>query len=180
MQFDLEKTVAVLSRTPATLTAMLKDLPDEWTHANEGPDTWSAYEVIGHLIHGEQTDWIPRLKIILEHGESRTFDPFDRPAQSRSTNGKPIEDLLDQFAMLRQRNLVVLDDVKLTAGDLERVGRHPELGRVTTKELLATWMAHDLSHVAQVARIMARQYATEVGPWHVYLSILRDRTQSPG
>src|SRR5215510_3238234 len=175
MEFDLNKATAVLARTPATLRTLLKELPRDWVETNEGANTWSPYDVIGHLIHGERTDWITRVKIILEHGESRPFDPFDRFAQFEESKGKTLEDLLDEFAALRERNLATLREMKIGVGDFEKTGQHPALGRVTLKELLATWVTHDLDHIAQVARTMAKQYASEVGPWQAYISILHDR-----
>jgi DinB superfamily len=175
MEFDLEEAMAALTRTPAALKAMLSGLPRNWTENNEGPETWSPYDVIGHLIHGERVDWISRARIILEHGEARPFDPFDRFAQFEESKGKKLEDLLDEFAALRERNLATLRGMKIGAGDFEKTGQHPALGRVTLKELLATWVAHDLDHIAQVARTMAKQYGSEVGPWQSYISILHDR-----
>jgi hypothetical protein len=175
MQFDLDQALAVLSRTPAALKALLLDLPREWTRNNEGSETWSPYDVVGHLIHGEQVDWIPRARIILEHGEARPFDPFDRWAQFTESQGKTLAELLDEFAALREQNLNALGELKIGAAELEKTGQHPALGRVTLKELLATWVAHDLDHLGQIARTMAKQYASEVGPWSAYLSILRDR-----
>jgi len=175
MKFDLDEAMAALSRTPATLKTMLSGLPRNWTKNNEGPETWSAYDVVGHLVHGERVDWIARAKIILEHGEARPFDPFDRFAQFEESEGKTLEDLLDEFAALRERNLAALREMKIIAGDFEKTGQHPALGRVTLKELLATWVTHDLDHIAQVARTMAKQYAGEVGPWQAYISILHDR-----
>jgi len=175
MEFDLEEAIAALARTPAALKAMLSGLPPNWTENNEGPETWSPYDVIGHLIHGERVDWISRAKIILEHGEARPFDPFDRFAQFEESKGKKLEALLDEFAALRERNLATLRGMKIGAGDFEKTGQHPALGRVTLKELLATWVTHDLDHIAQVARTMAKQYASEVGPWQAYISILHDR-----
>jgi len=175
MEFDLDSAMAVLTRTPATLRTMLKDLPRDWVETNEGADTWSPYDVIGHLIHGERADWIARAKIILEHGESRPFDPFDRFAQFEESEGKTLAELLEEFAALRERNLATLRDMKIGAGDFEKTGQHPALGRVMLKELLATWVTHDLDHIAQIARTMAKQYMTEVGPWQAYISILHDR-----
>jgi hypothetical protein len=175
MEFDLDKTMAVLTRTPATLRILLKDLPRDWVETNEGANTWSPYDVIGHLIHGERADWIARAKIILEHGESRPFDPFDRFAQFEESEGKTLAELLEEFAALRERNLATLRDMKIGAGDFEKTGQHPALGRVMLKELLATWVTHDLDHIAQIARTMAKQYMTEVGPWQAYISILHDR-----
>jgi hypothetical protein len=175
MEFDLEEAMAALTRTPAALKAMLSGLPRNWTENNEGPETWSPYDVIGHLIHGERVDWISRAKIILEHGEARPFDPFDRFAQFEESKGKTLEDLLEEFASLRGRTLATLREMKIGAVDLVKAGQHPALGRVTLKELLATWVTHDLDHIAQVARTMAKQYASEVGPWQAYISILHDR-----
>jgi hypothetical protein len=180
MEFDFEDAMATLTRTPAALKAMLSGLPRNWTENNEGPETWSPYDVVGHLIHGERVDWMSRAKIIFEQGESRPFDPFDRFAQFEESKGKTLEDLLDEFAALRERNLEALREMKIGAGDLEKTGQHPALGRVTLKELLATWVAHDLDHIAQVARTMAKQYASEVGPWQAYISILHDRKSQSG
>jgi uncharacterized damage-inducible protein DinB len=175
MKFELDEAMATLSRTPAALKVMLSGLPRNWVKNNEGPETWSPYDVIGHLIHGEQVDWIQRAKIILEHGETRPFDPFDRFAQFEESKNKTLEVLLEEFAALRERNLATLREMKLGAGDFEKIGQHPALGKVTLKELLATWVTHDLDHIAQIARTMAKQYATEVGPWQAYISILHDR-----
>jgi uncharacterized damage-inducible protein DinB len=175
MEFDLDKAMAVLARTPATLRTLLKDLPRDWVETNEGANTWSPYDVIGHLIHGERADWIARAKIILEHGESRPFDPFDRFAQFEESEGKTIAELLEEFAALRERNLATLREMKVSAGDFEKTGQHPALGRVTLKELLATWVTHDLDHIAQIARTMAKQYTAEVGPWEAYITVLHDR-----
>ncbi len=175
MEFDLDKAIAVLSRTPATLATLLRDLPRDWIANNEGSDTWSPFDVIGHLIHGERADWIPRARIILQHGESRPFDPFDRFAQFEESRGKTLEELLETFADLREQSLQSLRDMNLGAAELALTGAHPALGRVTLKELLATWVTHDLDHIAQVARVMAKQYTSEVGPWTEYISILHDR-----
>src|SRR5262245_28472292 len=144
MEFDLKQAVAMLASTPGTLQAMLQDLPLEWTQNNEGPETWSPYDVLGHLIHGERADWIPRARIILEHGESRAFEPFDRFAQFTESQGKTLTELLGEFAALRKQNLDALRRLQLSSDDLERVGQHPALGRVTLKEMLATWVTHDL------------------------------------
>jgi DinB family protein len=175
MKFELDEAMSMLSRTPATLKAMLSGLPRNWVENNEGPETWSPFDVIGHLIHGERTDWIQRAKIIMEHGEARAFDPFDRFAQFEESKGKTLGELLEDFAALRERNLATLREMKVGAVDFEKTGRHPALGIVTLKELLATWVTHDLDHIAQVARTMAKQYATEVGPWQAYITILHDR-----
>ncbi len=177
MKFNLDDAIEVLSRTPSVLNAMLAGLPDEWTKQNEGPETWSPYDVVGHLAHGERTDWIARLKMILEYGESRTFEPFDRFAQFEESKGKTLDELLDEFTAARERNLAVLREWALTGDDLEKTGRHPEFGSVKLRELLATWTVHDLAHLAQIARTMAKQYGTEVGPWTAYLSILKGRDE---
>jgi hypothetical protein len=170
--FVIEEAVAILGRTPATLDAMLRGLPDGWIAAHEGGDTWSPFDVIGHLIHGERTDWVPRAKIIREHGESRAFDKFDRFAQFEVSKGRTLDSLLDEFARLRADNLRELASLNLTDADLDRRGLHPELGVVTMRQLLATWTAHDLDHVVQLSRVLARQYSDEVGPWRAYLRII--------
>jgi DinB superfamily len=170
--FVMAEAVAILSRTPATLDAMLRGLPDGWITANEGGDTWSAFDVLGHLIHGEQTDWLPRARIILTEGQARPFDKFDRFAQFAGSEGRTLEGLLDEFASLRERNVGELLALGLTDADLDGRGRHPELGDVTLRQLLATWVAHDLDHVMQISRVLARQYADEVGPRRVYLRII--------
>lgn len=175
MRFDLEDALALLSRTPATLAALLDSLPEGFTAGSEGGETWSPFDVVGHLIHGEQTDWMPRLRTILEHGTARAFERFDRLAQFEISKGQSLRQLLDEFAVLRARNLQELDALNLTADDLRRQGTHPELGTVTAEQLLATWVVHDLDHVVQVARTMAKQYRVEVGPWERYLSVLHDR-----
>lgn len=170
--FVMEEGVAILSRTPATLDALLRGLPDGWIVAHEGGDTWSPFDVIGHLIHGERTDWMPRARIILEHGEARAFDKFDRFAQIAISQGRTLPGLLDEFATLRQENLRELATLAPTDRDLDRCGQHPELGVVTLRQLLATWVAHDLDHVVQISRVLARQYSDEVGPWRAYLRII--------
>jgi DinB family protein len=171
-RFVMAEAVAILVRTPAALDALLRDLPEGWITAHEGGDTWSPFDVIGHLIHGERTDWIPRARIILEHGEARAFDTFDRFAQFADSKGKTLAELLDDFAALRLDNLHALTAMRLTDADLDRRGRHPQLGVVTLRQLLATWVAHDLDHLVQVSRAIARQYSDEVGPWRAYLRII--------
>jgi hypothetical protein len=173
-QFDFEDAVAVLKRTPASLSALLNGLPETWIEATEGEGTWSPYDVIGHLIHGERTDWIPRARHILA-GETRPFETFDRTAQFRESQGKSLGELLEIFTDLRRENVAVLVEMNLTEADFERKGLHPELGDVTLGQLLATWVVHDLDHVAQIARTMAKVYGEATGPWTAYLSILRDR-----
>ena len=170
--FVMGEAIAILSRTPATLDAMLRGLPEGWISADEGGGTWSPFDVIGHLVHGERTDWIPRAKIILAHGEARVFDTFDRFAQFKASEGETLGSLLDEFALLRADNLRELAALRLTDGDLDRRGMHPGLGAVTLRQLLSTWTAHDLDHVSQVARVLARQYSDEVGPWRAYLRII--------
>jgi hypothetical protein len=172
MDFDLSAGIAVLSRTPQTLRAMLAGLPSSWIDATEGPDTWSPYVIVGHLIHGERTDWIARARIILAQGPDRRFTPYDRFAQFHESEGKPLADLLDEFAHLRAENLTVLAGWRLTDGQLDLTGEHPAFGSVTLRQLLATWVAHDLGHVAQTARVMAKQYREAIGPWRAYLPIM--------
>jgi DinB superfamily len=173
MQHNLQHTISLLARTPATLDALLRELPQEWTMRNEGGNTFHAFDVLGHLIHGERTDWMPRTKRILEFGESRAFDRFDRRAQERDSQSKSLPELLDEFARLRAANLAELRALKLTDQDLNRRGLHPELGTVTLSQLLATWAAHDLTHLHQISRIMAHQYREAVGPWTAYLGVMQ-------
>jgi hypothetical protein len=171
--FSLPDAIALLTRTPATLGALLRGLPDTWVRSNEGKDTWSAFDIMGHLVVGERTDWMPRLRIILEHGEARPFDPFDRFAQSRESQDKSLDQLLDEFARLRKENLTALQALNLQSQDFTRRGKHPALGVVTLSELLATWAAHDLTHLHQLSRVMAHQYRDAVGPWSAYLGVLQ-------
>jgi DinB family protein len=170
--FVIAEGIAILERTPPTLDALLRGLPDGFVFGNEGGETWSPFDVIGHLIHGEETDWIPRARIILEHGEARAFDKFDRFAQAEASRGRTLASLLDEFATLRQTNLRALTAMRLTDKDLERTGRHPVFGPVTLGQLLATWVAHDLDHVMQISRVLGRQYSDAVGPWKAYLRII--------
>jgi hypothetical protein len=163
---------AQLAATPALLDAWLRPLPPGWTARNEGDNTWSPFDVVGHLIHGEKADWIPRLRIILEHGERQPFEPFDRFAQFKDAEGKTLGDLLDEFSLLRAQSLASLRRYALTDADLERPGTHPALGRVTVRQLLTTWMVHDLDHVTQIARVLAHQYRDDVGPWRAYLRVI--------
>jgi len=171
MEFELEHAIPILRRTPATLNSLLRDLPEPWLINNEGPETWSPNDIVGHLIHGEESDWIARAKIILEHGEARSFDPFDRFAMLKS-KGKPIAELLDTFTRLRTQSLQQLESLNLTPDLLDKRGTHPEFGVVTLKQLLSTWVVHDLGHVRQIARVMAKQYRDEVGPWKAYLPVV--------
>ena len=170
--FVMEEATALLSRTPSTLDALLRGLPESWTLAHEGGETWSPFDVIGHLIHGEEVDWIPRAKIILADGDTRAFEKFDRLAQLTASAARTLPNLLDDFARLREANLRELASLSLTNVDLDRLGRHPELGVVTLRQLLATWVAHDLDHVMQISRVLGRQYSDEVGPWRAYLRII--------
>lgn len=171
--FDLAHTVALLERTPSALTALLGGLPDGWVFANEGPETFNPFDVIGHLIHGEKTDWIPRARIVLEFGESRPFDRYDRLAQQRDSVGKSLGDLLSEFAELRRDNLETLRGFRLGPEQLARRGTHPVLGTVSLSQLLATWAVHDLTHLHQISRVMAHQYRDAVGPWTRFLGVLR-------
>lgn len=172
MGFDLSETLDILERTPAVLDTLLRGTSASWNSINEGPDTWSAFDVVGHLIFAEETDWMPRARIILEHGEDRPFEPFDRFAQLTRFAGWTLDALLDRFAELRRVNLETVRGWGLSADQLALPGRHPELGPVTLGQLLATWTVHDLNHIAQISRVMAKRYAHEVGPWRAYLSIL--------
>lgn len=170
--YDLVGIAAVLERTPSVLRGMLEGLPETTVHANEGGESWSPFGVVGHLVHGEKTDWIPRLRIILTEGEDRPFDPFDRFAQFETSQGKSIDELLDEFEELRAANLETLAGLLAGGIDLYAPGTHPELGRVTAGELLSTWATHDLGHIAQVARVLAKGFGSAVGPWKSYLPVL--------
>jgi hypothetical protein len=172
MTFDLDEAIAVLERTPATFRALLGGLPDAWLGCNEGPDTFSPFDNLGHLIHGERADWIPRAQIILAQGASRRFEPYDRFAQAHESAGKTLAYLLDEFATLRARNLQILRGWNLTAQHFALEGEHPALGTVTLQQLLSTWVVHDLGHVAQTTRVMAKRYREEIGPWREYLPIV--------
>jgi len=172
MEFELARALPILTRTPRVIGELLLESPEEWTAARNDPDTWSAYDVVGHLIHGERTDWMPRARRILEKGRSVPFDTFDRTAQFVESRGKSLADLLAEFAELRATNLRDLEALRLSESDMRREGMHPELGVVTMGQLLATWVAHDLNHIGQVVEVMARQYREAVGPWRAYLDIL--------
>ena len=173
MEFNLQHTISLLSRTPGALNAFLRDLPDAWTRGNEGENTWSAFDVIAHLIYGERADWVPRTKIILQFGETRSFDPFDRAGHVTASQGKSFAQLLDEFARARAESLDQLRVLNLQPVDLARRGRHPAFGPVTLSQHLATWTAHDLTHLHQISRIMAHQYREAVGPWRAYLGVLQ-------
>ncbi len=173
MRHDLQDTISLLGRTPAALDALLRDLPETWTLRNEGENTWSPFEIVGHLIHAERADWVPRVKTVLEFGETRPFSAFDRWGHEREVQGKSLGQLLDEFARVRAENLSELRGLHLRQEDLEKKGRHPAFGAVTLSELLATWAAHDLTHLHQISRVMAHQYREAVGPWSVYLGVLQ-------
>jgi hypothetical protein len=173
MEHNLSSTVSLLTRTPAALNALLRDLPETWTFSNEGENTWSAFDIVGHLIHAERADWVPRVKIILKFGETQAFASFDRGGHVREIQGKSLGQLLDEFVRLRSENLDELRALNLQPEDLERRGRHPALGVVTLSQLLATWAAHDLTHLHQISRVMGHQYRETVGPWSRYLGVLQ-------
>ena len=173
MEQNLQQTMALLARTPATLNAFLRELPDSLTLQNEGEDSWSAYDIVGHLVYAERTDWMPRVKMILQFGETRAFEKFDRLGQVRESRGKSLGQLLDEFVLVRAENLSELRQLNLRQEDLNRRGKHPSLGVVTLSHLLATWAAHDLTHLHQLSRVMAHQYREAVGPWRAYLGVLK-------
>lgn len=173
MTFDINQSIEILSRTPATLETLLNGLSAAWLTNNEGEDTWSPYDIVGHLIHGEKTDWMTRARIILSNAEDKTFVPFDRFAQLNEDQEKSIEELLKEFSAIRIENLKALKALSVSEAELSKTGIHPELGQVRLKELLSTWVVHDLGHISQISRVMAKQYKTEVGPWKAYLGILK-------
>jgi hypothetical protein len=180
MKHDLDDTIALLARTPGVLNALLRDMSEAWTMRNEGGTTWNAYDVVGHLVHGERTDWMPRVKRVLEFGEDKAFEPFERFAQARESRGKSLAQLLDEFAQLRSENLSALRALNLSQEDCTRRGLHPSLGVVTLANLLTTWAAHDLNHLHQISRVMAVQYRERVGPWSRYLGVLQCDGHSAG
>src|SRR5262245_40633173 len=172
MDFDLTNGIAVLERTPETFRTLLTGLQGTWTDATEGPETWSPYIIMGHLVHGERTDWISRAQLILDQGPNRKFTPYERIAQFKESEGKSLTNLLDEFAQVRAQNLATLTGWQLTDAQLELQGEHPAFGTVSLRQLLATWVAHDLGHIAQTARVMAKQYREAVGPWRAYLPVM--------
>ena len=172
MKFDLNKSIEILNRTPYVLEALLSGINDEWLMSNEGENTWSPFEIIGHLIHGDKTDWVTRMENILSDAQNKNFKPFDRLGQFKASQGKSTMQLLDEFKKIRKQNIEILESKKITSKDLTRKGIHPAFGEVTLEQLLATWTVHDLSHLAQIARVMAKQCKNEVGPWKQYLPIL--------
>jgi len=173
MEFNLNQTTALLSGTPGVLNAFLRDLPDAWTTSDEGASTWSPFEIVAHLIFGERTDWIPRARIILQFGETKPFEPFDRSGHVREMQGKFLPQLLDEFARARSESLAALRAINLQPADLERRGRHPAFGPVSLSQHLASWACHDLTHLHQISRVMAYQYREAVGPWRAYLGVLQ-------
>jgi hypothetical protein len=171
MDFNLDEGIPILERTPSVISRLLDDLPEDWTRVTEGPDTWSPRQVVAHLINGERTDWIPRARIILKQGKYRRFDPFDRFFDLGTQ--RPLNDLLEEFDKLRSENVATLRGWNLKEQDLDLTGEHPEFGSVTMRQLLATWVVHDLSHIAQITRTMARAYTEAVGPWTAYFRVLQ-------
>ena len=174
INFNLKEAVVILERTPAVLTSLLGELPDSWTYNNEGGESWSPFDIVGHLVHGEKKDWILRARTILEYGEGKPFEPFDRFAQFKDSEGKTLNDLLEEFAKLRKGNVDVLINLKLDEDDFNKQGIHPEFGKVTLKQLFSTWVVHDLSHIRQISRVMAKQYKNEIGPWEKYLPVINE------
>jgi hypothetical protein len=172
MKYSLERSYEILDRTPAVLQVMLSGLPDDWVMPNEGPETFSPYDVVGHLVHGEKADWTIRTKMILEHGTSQTFEKYDRFAQYQESKGKSLQQLLNEFTAIRKENMVWFKALNLTEDDLNKKGMHPVLGTVTLRNLLATWVVHDLTHLAQITRVLAKQYKSEMGPWPEFFRIL--------
>jgi hypothetical protein len=172
MNYSIPQAIEILQRTPAVLQSLLSGLSDDWVMQNEGPETFSPYDVVGHLIHGEQTDWTARLKMILQYGDAKPFERWDRFAQYENSKGKSLQQLLEEFAVIRKENIEWFTSLNLTEADFERKGMHPVLGSVTLKNLLSTWVVHDLTHIAQITRVMAKQYKTEMGPWPEFFRIL--------
>ena len=172
MKYSIERSIEILERTPAVLNSMLSGIGDDWVMNDEGPETFSPYDVIGHLVHGEKTDWTARTKMILEFGDTKTFVPWNRFAQYEESKGKTLQELLDEFMAIRKENMDWFKSLQLTEADLDKKGMHPKLGPVTLRNLLATWVVHDLTHIAQVARVMAKQYEDEMGPWPEFFRIL--------
>ena len=172
MKFDLNKSLEILEKTPGVIRSLLTGLSEEWIMNNEGPDTFSPYDVVGHLIHGEKTDWPGRIQMILEHGAGKTFVPYDRFAMYEESKGKSLENLLSEFEIIRKKNIAWLKSLKLGEADLDKRGVHPKFGEVTLKQLLSTWVIHDLTHLSQITRVMAKQYKGEMGPWLEYFRIM--------
>ncbi|MCB0432442.1 MAG: DinB family protein [Mangrovimonas sp.] len=173
MEFSIEKSVEILERTPKTLEVLLNGLSDDWIYNNEGEDTWNVFDVIGHLVHGEKTDWMERTLIILSSDGNKTFAPFDRFAQFKDSRGKTLQQLLEEFQELRTSNLQILKDLQISHSDMKKTGIHPSFGQVTLEQLLSTWVVHDLNHLSQISRVLAKQYKDSVGSWEAYLRILK-------
>ena len=173
MQFNLARSLEILERTPAQLTNLLQGLSEDWIYNNEGEDSWSPFDIVGHLIHGDKTDWIPRMKVILSDDPNGKFEPFDRFAQFRDSQGKTLEQLLETFKLLREQNIAYINSLNLSQADFQKTGIHPDFGEVALSQLISTWVVHDLNHIGQIVRVMAKQYRKEVGPWIKYLKILR-------
>ena len=174
MNFDLDQSIEILERTPRVFNELLHGLSSGWYLANEGPDTWSAFDIVGHLIHGEKTDWIPRAKIILGNLPDKTFEPFDRFAQLKDSQAKSMTDLLVEFKELRTNNIGELKELNLQESDFARIGIHPDLGEVTLANLISTWTVHDMSHIYQVSRVLSKRYSKDVGPWKAYIRVIKD------
>ena len=172
--FDINEAIQILEKTPKILNAFLSDLPDSWIISNEGNESWSPFDILGHLIHGEKTDWITRAKITLNNRTEEPFPPFDRFAQFVDSKGKTVSTLLSEFENLRNKNIQILKEMNITQADYIKTGIHPNFGKVTLKQLLSTWVVHDLSHIRQIARVMAKQYAEEIGPWGKYLPVVNE------
>jgi hypothetical protein len=172
MKFNLAEAIVILERTPLVIENMLKDIPEEFVMNNEGPDSWSPYDIVGHFIHGEKTDWVVRMNIILSDGGDKKFTPFDRFAQFNNSKGKTLIQLIDEFKVLRKQSIATVKAKNITDADMQKTGIHPEFGTVTLSQLLSTWVVHDLGHIAQIARVMAKQYTAETGPWLAYLPVL--------
>ena len=172
MDYSVDRSIEILERTPSVFRSLLEGLSDEWIMGNEGPDTFSAYDIVGHLIHGEKTDWVPRIRMILEHGTGTTFTPYDRFAQNEESKGKTMQQLLDEFAVLRSQNVKWFKELGLVEEDFDKQGMHPVLGAVTLRNLLSTWVIHDLTHIAQAGRVMAKQYKSEMGPWLQFFRVM--------
>lgn len=173
-KFNLKDSIIILEKTPLVLHNLLTDLPENWVNQKDDEETWSAFDIVGHLVHGEITDWIPRTKIILESGKEQSFTPFDRFAQFKESEGKNINQLLDEFKILRSESLNSLREMNLQDEDLQREGIHPEFGAVTLEKLLAAWVVHDLGHLRQIARVLAKNYKAEIGVWEKYLPVVNE------
>jgi hypothetical protein len=174
INFNLKEAIEILERTPTVLISLLSGLSERWIYNNEGGESWNPFDIIGHLIHGEKKDWILRAKIILEKGEEKPFEPFDRFAQFKDSEGKTLNGLLEEFAKLRNENIDVLKKLNLDENDFNKKGIHPEFGKVTLRQLLSTWVVHDLSHIKQISKVMAKQYKSEIGPWGTYLPVINE------